>query len=813
MVSACFVILLLPALGLAALDLDEAKVERLDNGLTVIVLENPGFPAVSVQMLYRAGGRDEQYGKTGLAHFLEHMAFRATDSFPDTDVVSRIYEAGGEWHGYTWIDQTTYFETVPVSELDTVLRIEADRMARLKIPDSELEPERGAVLAEMHGYENDPASVLHDQLVFTAFQGHPYRNNVIGLESDIQRVELSDIKAFYRQHYHPGNAVLAIVGDIDSHQALSRVKELFGQFPASQPSPLPRTVEAAQTGLRRINLSGPGPDSLFEIAYQAPSARNKDFPAFLILRELLAGSGGINFHQDSGVAPVRPGTLLSGLTSDLRSWYPVSAQTYLFFLAGSIGPDQSPASLEQGLEQRVASLRSSQVSPQALSAAVAQLKRELTFDLQTTEDAAHQLAYFDGLGALEVLLGLEDAIETVTPGDIQRVASRYLQPHQRTIGWSLPGKTPTVVFSADRPQQFGVPRDGPGKAFTARASVPAITRLSGGLPIIWQQVATSPTVHAQVLLPGEAWDGPDLLSTGFPEPGFSSLANQFLSSELNQGLDLLARQLQQLQSSEKPESESIQDPGARLEALLSSHVGGTRAADNPEAAPLAIVVSGDLDPEVLFAGLERRFGSLVPGSSTGYEAEEAPDKQVFSWMAHPVAQAQLGYVVRAPALSTLDSAPWQALLYILSHGYEGRLGKEAISRRGLIYYIDSAYHSDAERGWISLAIGVDPLKLKVMDSLLQEQLQGLLINPPSEEEVREARQHFLGRYLTANQSNLERSTFLARQYIQHGRLLSDDEITRGIESITREQVLAIIPRFVNGTTVVVDYQEAPPANN
>ena len=441
------------------------------------------------------------------------------------------------------------------------------------------------------------------------------------------------------------------------------------------------------------------------------------------------------------------------------------------------------------------------------------LKRELTFDLQTTEDAAHQLAYFDGLGALEVLLGLEDAIEAVTPGDIQRVASRYLQPHQRTIGWSLPGKTPTVVFSADRPQQFGVPRDGPGKAFTARASVPAITRLSGGLPIIWQQVATSPTVHAQVLLPGEAWEGPDLLSTGFPEPGFSSLANQFLSSELNQGLDLLARQLQQLQRSEKPESESIQDPGARLEALLSSHVGGTRAADNPEAAPLAIVVSGDLDPEALFAGLERRFGSLVPGSSTGYEAEEAPDKQVFSWMAHPVAQAQLGYGVRAPALSTLDSAPWQALLYILSHGYEGRLGKEAISRRGLIYYIDSAYHSDAERGWISLAIGVDPLKLKVMDSLLQEQLQGLLINPPSEEEVREARQHFLGRYLTANQSNLERSTFLARQYIQHGRLLSDDEITRGIESITREQVLAIIPRFVNGTTVVVDYQEAPPANN
>ncbi len=804
------VALLLPSLGLGALDLNQARVERLDNGLTVILLEDSGFPAVSVQMLYRAGGRDEQYGQTGLAHFLEHMAFRATDNFPDTDVVSRIYAAGGEWHGYTWVDQTTYFETVPVSELDTALRIEADRMNRLKLPGNELEFERGAVLAEMHGYSNDPASLLHDQLVFTAFQGHPYRNNVIGLESDIQRMELADIKAFYRQHYHPGNAVLAIAGDMDSEQALSRVKALFGEFPASEPSPLPRTVEAPQRGLRRINLTGPGPGSLFEIAYQAPSARNQDFPAFLIMRELLAGSGGINFHQDNGVAQVRRGTLLSGLTGDLRSWYPVSAQTYLFSLAGSIGPDDSPLSLEEGMEQRIASLRSTPVSGEVLSRAVVDLKRELAFDLQTTEDAAHQLAYFDGLGALGVLLDLGDAIEAVTPGDVQRVANRYLQPHHRTIGWSLPGELRAPgELSAERPQQFGVHRKPRQKSSTAIASVATITRLSGGMPVIWQQAVASPTLHAQLLLAGEAWEAPELLSTGFPEPGFSSLGMNFLSSELPRGLDGLAGQLDKLHASPGQEADSIQDPGARLEALLRLYVGGPQLASNKKATPLAIVVSGDLEPEVLIPALERRFGKLVPGAPTSSAPQEAPQTQVFSGMPHPVAQAQLGYGVRAPGLSSAESAPWRALLYILSHGYEGRLGKEAISKRGLIYYIDSNYYSDSERGWISLAMGVDPRKREAMAALLQEQLQGLISDPPTEAEVREARQHFLGRYLTQNQSNPERTSFLARQWIQHGRLLSDEEIVRRIESITREQVLAVIPEFVNGTTVVVDYQIPP----
>src|SRR4029450_13508856 len=115
--------LLLIAATVSAYDLNQVQIEKLQNGLTVMILEDHAQPVVSTQMLYKVGARNECVGSTGLAHFVEHMAFRATKNFPNTEVVSRIYGAGGEWHGYTWIDQTTYFETVPVQYFDLALRI------------------------------------------------------------------------------------------------------------------------------------------------------------------------------------------------------------------------------------------------------------------------------------------------------------------------------------------------------------------------------------------------------------------------------------------------------------------------------------------------------------------------------------------------------------------------------------------------------------------------------------------------------------------------------------------------------------------
>jgi predicted Zn-dependent peptidase len=142
-------------------------------------------------------------------------------------------------------------------------------------------------------------------------------------------------------------------------------------------------------------------------------------------------------------------------------------------------------------------------------------------------------------------------------------------------------------------------------------------------------------------------------------------------------------------------------------------------------------------------------------------------------------------------------------LYILSHGYEGRLGKEAISRRGLVYYIDSAYRSDSVNGWVTLSIGVDPARLPAMRDLLRNELQQLQSNPPTQEEIDEARRHLLGRQISAAQSNQELADRLAREWLWYGELLSLDAWQHRLSGIEREDVLNIVPAFVSGSIVAV----------
>jgi zinc protease len=323
------VALLRAASAAAAIDLRNATVETLDNGMTVILLVDRNFPVASVQMLYRVGARNEPYGQTGIAHFLEHMAFRDTEHFPDTGVVSSIYARGGEWHGYTWTDETTYFATVPKEHLDLLLEIEAERMARLEIQEDDMEAERGAVLAEMHMYENYPRSMLLDAVLYASFIAHPYRNNTIGWESDIAGLTHAEVVDFYREHYKPANAVLAIAGDIDEDAVRERVRELFGGLPGGEPTPLPRTVEPVQQGERRVRLEGDTEQKRFMIAWRAPSASDPDFAAFLVLQQLLGGGSGVNFSQHDWGSAVGEHALLSGAAEDVTTWFPPSAQDYV----------------------------------------------------------------------------------------------------------------------------------------------------------------------------------------------------------------------------------------------------------------------------------------------------------------------------------------------------------------------------------------------------------------------------------------------------------------------------------------------------
>jgi zinc protease len=791
----------------AAVDLSSAKRTRLKNGLTLLVLEDHTFPVVSVQMLYRVGARNEVTGLTGLAHFLEHMAFRATESFPDTEVVSAIYGAGGEWHGYTWLDQTTYFETAPVEELDLLLRIEADRMHRLLIPEAEIEAERGAVLAELHGYENDPASVLHDAVLAASFLQHHYRNNTIGWESDVEKIEHSDLVDFYLRHYQPGNAVLAVVGAVAAETVEKRVRELFGILTGSPPTPPPRTVEPAQLGERRLVLHGAGNCSHFKIAYRGPSVNCPDWPAFLVLQELLGGGDGVNFSQNEWGTPVRSGAILDGVTGDLTTWFPPQAEPYVLTVGGTVTADAVPEEIEAAVERRTLPLRQALVTNQELDAARERVLTELIFDVETTEDAAHQLAYFEGLGALDVLLALPDALTNVGPEEIRRVAGTFLQPWQRTIGWYLAGSPLPAPAAGTAIAPSASPAVSPATGLSApggHLEIPRLVHLDNGLPVIMQRVGFAPTVALRVLLPGNSFTLPGDAGVDAPIWRHTSLDFRARLGNLHRllrdarvALDGVA-----MPAAGHDLNDRSGDPQARLQAAFRELIGVGPATG--KAAPVVIVLVGDIDTEAARSAVNEHFGDVGPAPPVEPAVLRLTRSRLSVTFAAAKAQARLGYVVTAPPPGDPGHLAWRVLLYILTHGYEGRLGKEAITRQGLIYYIDSNVHSDGRSAWISLDMGVDPHKLSPLRDLLVHELAGLKSRPPTSAEVEEAKKHLIGRRISAAQSPAEISSALLREWMGVSRLRSLQEYSEQVSAVSREDVQRIVPAFSAGAIAAIE---------
>jgi len=787
---ACLAVLPSPA---AAARLSGAVVEHLSNGLTVLVLEDPTLPIVSTQMLYRVGGRTESSGETGLAHFVEHMAFRASENFPDTEVASRIYAVGGEWHGYTWIDQTTYFETVPREHLGLVLAIEADRMARLLIPAAEMEAERKAVLTELHGYENDPASVLHDAVMAASFAAHPYRNNVIGWTTDVEQITHEELVAFYRRHYRPANAVLAVAGDVRAPEVLAEVRRLFGAFPAGEPTPPPRAVEPPQVGGRRVELYGAGSASRFEIVYRAPAAAEPDFAAFLLLQAVLAGSSGANFRQDGDGVPVRSGTRLDGIGEDVTTVFAPTAAPYLFQIAGAAGPAVSPAEIETRIEARIAALREAPIPAEELERARRDLATELELDLETSEDVAHQMAFYEGIGALPVLQTLPERLAAVTAEDVRRAAVRHLQPWQRTLGWFHAGAPVAAPSEAASTGAVPEPR---GPAATEPADrEPLVKRLANGIALISRRVPRIPDGVLRVVIPG---DGDD------PAWRHTSILLRFRAGGLPQAAAEARRLLAASVSTPLAETSSIEDPEERLNAELRDVLGVRPVPAHSEPpTPLVIAAAGDLDESAAIQLLEQTFGDLREQTPPPAPPLRVATRERIVHLPGK-AQSQIGYAVPAPPPADPASDVWRILLYVMSHDYEGRLGKDLIARRGLLYYIESAWHSDGRSAWISLAAGVDPENLDAARKRFADLMEALWTEPPTAAEIDEAKAHLLGRRLTAPMSNEEISAFYAREWIEQGRLLSEDDAAKRLRAVTREAVLAVIDRFLGGVRVVVD---------
>lgn len=268
-------------------------VDSLENGLKVILRPMADTKALSCWVTYRVGSRNEVPGMTGSTHWVEHMLFKGGGKLKKGEIDRLISRVGGKMNAFTDTDFTTYFETIPTSEMDTALMIESERMRNAAFDPKEVEAERTVVISEREGAENQPEFLTEEELWGLAFHVHPYHWTAIGYKQDLARLERDPLYQHYLRYYAPNNAFLVLVGGFDPAVAMQHIRESFSPLKPEPTPPAMRLVEPEQHGERRSDLEQPGATDLLAMGWHIPPFVHDDTPALMLLATILGGWHGL----------------------------------------------------------------------------------------------------------------------------------------------------------------------------------------------------------------------------------------------------------------------------------------------------------------------------------------------------------------------------------------------------------------------------------------------------------------------------------------------------------------------------------------
>ncbi|HXE81440.1 MAG TPA: pitrilysin family protein [Vicinamibacterales bacterium] len=418
------------------------KETELANGLRVLVQEIRTAPLVSVWAWYRVGSKDEAPGQTGASHWVEHMNFKGTRNIPRAEMKGLVERFGGTWNGYTWIDQTAYFETTPREALERMLFLEAERMVNGLYDLAEVEAERTVIIAELQGGDNDPEQLLDTEVTAAAFRAHPYGHPTIGWLPDLQSMTREDLYGHYRRYYIPNNAAIVIVGDVDADEVFGLVERHFGAIPPGTAPVRVRATEPPQLGERRVRIEKPGNAAYLKIAYPAPAFTDPDFCPLLVLDAVLTGAKGVNLWSSYRNPPQRRSRLYRALVdgqvaASVFGTLMPTEQPFLYTISVAVNDGVPLEVAEERTLHELDLVRTRGITSVELERARHQLRARLVFDADGVTNIAHQLGYFATIADLEHYDRLWPSIAAVTLDDVARVAGR-LSAACRTVGWFQP---------------------------------------------------------------------------------------------------------------------------------------------------------------------------------------------------------------------------------------------------------------------------------------------------------------------------------------------------------------------------------------
>jgi len=409
------------------------KETTLKNGLRVITVEDHSAPVIAVSITYNVGSRNERQGRTGFAHLFEHMMFKGSENVGSGEHFMLVFNNGGNMNGTTNEDRTNYFEVLPANQLDLALFLESDRMKSLAITKENLDNQRNAVQEERRlGIDNQPygkSGEVQQDLIYDNFA---YKHTTIGSMEDLNAASVEDVAAFFKMYYAPNNAVLVLVGDFKSAEALAKIKSSFESIPRQPDPPAVDMAEPTQKAERRASLD----DMLaraprVDLAYKAVAGNTADFYALQVLSGVLQGGQSSRLYQKL----VKEKELVSNVGGFMDEKRGVGA----FYTNATLRSGAKTEDIEAAVYAEIERLKTEQIADWELQKAKNTTRRNLINGLQSSIARAITIGqysvYYNDPNLINERLNKVDA---VTKEDVQRVAKQYLVDTNRTVVITMP---------------------------------------------------------------------------------------------------------------------------------------------------------------------------------------------------------------------------------------------------------------------------------------------------------------------------------------------------------------------------------------
>jgi zinc protease len=407
---------------------------RLQNGLRVLLFPDPTKTNITVNITYMVGSRHEDYGETGMAHLLEHLMFKGSKTH--TNINKELQDHGAQPNGSTSFDRTNYFETFQSTEenLKWALDLEADRMVNSFIAKKDLDSEMTVVRNEFEAGENNPLGVLQARILSTAFLWHNYRHTAIGARSDIERVPIERLQAFYRHFYQPDNALLVVAGKIDQAKTLAMVHQYYSVIPKpARQLRFTYTVEPTQDGERSVTLRRVGDIQALFMLYHVPAGTHEDFPAIDIAAKVFGDQPSGRLYK----ALIEPGIAAAVGAATLRTMDPGVMLTF-----AALRMEKSMDEAQSVMARVLDEIKTKPITDEEVNRQKIQFSKDFELMMNNSQNAALNLSEWQAMGDWRLMFLYRDRYQKITRDQVQQAAEKYFIPSNRTIGRFFPDKNP-----------------------------------------------------------------------------------------------------------------------------------------------------------------------------------------------------------------------------------------------------------------------------------------------------------------------------------------------------------------------------------